>query len=47
MQNTDIYNLLNKEISKENILLDEPMKKHTSFKIGGDAEFFVKAKSVP
>ena len=46
MQNTDIYNLLNKEISKENILLDEPMKKHTSFKIGGDAEFFVKAKSV-
>ena len=33
-------------INKENILLDEPMKKHTSFKTGGNADVFVKAYSV-
>ena len=27
-------------ISKENIKLDEPMSKHTSFKTGGNAEVF-------
>ena len=46
MNNTEIYNLLIKKISKENILQDEPMAKHTSFKIGGNADFFVKAQEI-
>ena len=46
MLNTEIYNLLINKISEENIYQNEPMSKHTSFKIGGNAEFFVKAKSV-
>lgn len=46
MTNLEIYNLLNKRISDENILQNESMKKHTSFKIGGNADFFVKAKSI-
>lgn len=33
-------------ISKEKVLLNEPMKKHTSFKIGGPAEVFIKATSI-
>ena len=32
-------------IPKENILTNEPMKKHTSFKIGGPAEYFIKAEN--
>jgi len=40
----EIYKqLLEEGISKENILLDEPMSKHTSFKVGGNADIFVKA----
>ena len=46
MQNTEIYSLLNSKISSDNILVNEPMKKHTSFKIGGNADFFVRAKSI-
>lgn len=46
MNNIEIYELISKKISKENILLDELMKKHTSFKIGGKADFFVKAKNI-
>jgi UDP-N-acetylmuramate dehydrogenase len=41
--NPQIYDLITKKISKENVLIDEPMKKHTTFKIGGNADFFVKA----
>ena len=41
-----IYKQLVEEgINKENILLDEPMNKHTSFKTGGNADIFVKAYS--
>ena len=32
-------------IPKENIYINEPMKKHTSFKIGGPAECFIKIKN--
>ncbi len=32
---------LSKIIKKENIMIDEPMKNHTSFKIGGNAKLFV------
>ena len=43
----DIYNqLLESNIKKENIFLNENMSKHTSFKVGGKADFFVKVYSV-
>ena len=42
-----IYNaLIENGIDKENILLDELMSKHTSFKVGGPADIFVKAYSI-
>lgn len=43
MNNTEINDILIDKISKEKIMQDEPMNKHTSFKIGGNADFFVKA----
>ena len=43
----EIYKQLIEEgIEKENILLDEPMSLHTSFKVGGKADLFIKAYSV-
>ncbi len=42
----EIYKQLLETINKENILLNEPMSKHTSFKTGGNAKFFVKAYSI-
>ena len=43
----EIYKkLIENRISKENILLNEPMSLHTSFKTGGKADIFVKAYSV-
>ena len=38
--------LIQEGINKENIFLDEPMSKHTSFKVGGNADLFIKAYSV-
>ena len=38
-------NELYKIIPKDRVLLNEPMKKHTSFKIGGPAEVFIKVTS--
>lgn len=38
--------LVENGIEKENILLDEPMSLHTSFKVGGPADIFVKAYCV-
>jgi len=38
--------LLEEGINIDNILLNEPMSKHTSFKTGGNADIFVKAYSV-
>ena len=46
MHKDEIYDLILEKISVENVLRDESMKKHTSFKIGGYADFFVKAKSI-
>ena len=43
---TDIFKELQKKIKKEQILENEPMSKHTSFKIGGPADYFVKASSI-
>lgn len=41
-----IYDELLKKIDKEQIYLNEPMKKHTTFKIGGRADVFVKVKTI-
>ena len=46
MDNKETLNNLGKIISKEKIKQNEPMKEHTSLKIGGPAEFFVKVNSV-
>lgn len=46
MENKEIFKNLKKIISEEKIKQNEPMKEHTSFKIGGPAEFFVKATSI-
>lgn len=40
------YEELIQKINKENILLDEPMSKHTSFKIGGNADYYITATSI-
>ena len=37
----ELYNL----VGKENVLIDEPMKKHTSFKVGGLVDILVTPKS--
>ena len=41
----DILNNLKKFTDEKNILINEPLKKHTSFKIGGNADFIVVPKS--
>lgn len=42
-----IYNqLIEKGIKEENIFIDELMSKHTSFKVGGKADLFIKAYSI-
>ena len=47
MFNTEkIVNLLQKKINENNILINEPMKKHTTFKIGGNADIFVKVNEI-
>ena len=40
----DIYTDLINCIPKENVYKDEPMSKHTTFKIGGPAKIFIKIK---
>lgn len=42
----DCVNELFNTISKDKIILNEPMSKHTSFKIGGPAEIFIKANCI-
>ena len=46
MDKIEIYNKLKKVIDQSNIKVDESMKKHTSFKIGGNADFLISAKTV-
>lgn len=38
---TDILNEIKAVIPKERVLINEPMKKHTTFRIGGNADVFV------
>lgn len=42
MDNIELLSKLREIIPEEKIKQNEPMKNHTSFKIGGEAEFFVK-----
>ena len=39
--NLNIYNQMIQIIDKERVLIDEPMKKHTTFRVGGNADYFV------
>lgn len=41
----DLYNRLCTITKEENVLKDEPMKKHTTFRIGGPADYFVTPES--
>ena len=45
MNKGQIYNDLSQLIEKNKILRDEPMKNHTTFKIGGNADFLINATS--
>ena len=40
-----IYNSLLNILNKEDILIDEPMSKHISFRVGGPADILVKPSS--
>ena len=46
MNKIEIYNKLKEIINPSNIKIDESMKLHTSFKIGGAADLFVFAKTI-
>lgn len=46
MDKNGVYKLLLDRIAPERILRDEPMKKHTSFKIGGPADFLILPQGV-
>ena len=46
LENINILENLKKIIPEEKIKENEPMKNHTSFKIGGPAEFFVKIDEI-
>ena len=37
----DLYNEFTEKINKDRVLINEPMSKHTSFKIGGPADIFI------
>lgn len=39
--NLDFYNQLVNYIDKKRVLVDEPMKNHTTFRVGGNADYFV------
>ncbi|MDR5659374.1 UDP-N-acetylmuramate dehydrogenase [Serpentinicella sp. ANB-PHB4] len=41
MNKAHLYNEFIKIMNKDNVLIDEPMKNHTSFKIGGPADIFL------
>lgn len=42
----EIYEILTKEIKDSTVYKSEPMSKHTSFKIGGNADIYVKVKTI-
>ena len=40
-----VYERLVAELDEKRVFLSEPMKKHTTFRIGGPADYFVTPKS--
>lgn len=46
MEKNQIYEVLIKGLPEEQIKIDEPMKNHTNFKIGGNADIYVIAKTI-
>lgn len=46
MDTQKIVQKLQIEIDKSRIKLDEPMSKHTTFKVGGNADIFIKIKEI-
>ena len=44
--NQNFYDKLNNVIAKDSILIDEPMSRHTTFRVGGPADYFVTPQSV-
>lgn len=46
LEKNQIYDFLIKELPEEQVKLDEPMKKHTNFKIGGNADVYVISKGI-
>jgi len=42
----EFYNQLIHIVDKERVLRDEPMKKHTTFRVGGNADYFVMPKTI-
>lgn len=40
--NSSVYEYIKEIVPQENILFDEPMRKHTTFRIGGNAECLIK-----
>ena len=43
--NQSFYDKLSNIIGKDSILPDEPMSRHTTFRVGGPADFFVTPKT--
>ena len=46
MTETDIEKNLSEIVGRKNLLIDEPMSEHTSFKVGGTADYFVKVNEL-
>ena len=46
MDKDKIFKMLTKKIPEEQVFIDEPMKNHTSFRIGGLADILVKVKDI-
>ena len=44
--NSNFYQRLNELLDKNRIYIEEPMKKHITFRVGGPADYFVMPKSV-
>lgn len=44
--NRDIYEHLRQIVPDENLILDEPMSRHTTFRTGGPASLFLRVRSV-
>ena len=42
----NIETKLKENLGDENVYINEPMSKHTSFKIGGNAEYFIKIQNI-